>query len=401
MDHHPPGGEPHVHAAGPHLDRRGAPDRGRLGRRSERGRDRRRSPRDHLRGCGGPTRRGRQRPGERGHALPDHVDDEDGRDRRRAAADGAWRPRSRRADRDLPARVGRDAGARRLRRRYAAPARARIQGHGQAPGHAHLRARLLVLLRRHPALGGAHRHAERARGRGTGPDGAAAGRPRHAVRVRHQHRLAGQGRRGRERQHAGCLCRRAHHRPARHDRDRLPDGRGQCANCTPVHLKGEDGAWELYRHRPASGPRLLGGRPRPALHPARLPEVPAHAARGRDLAGRRQILQQETVDAAFSTRSATSTSRRRSPPPTRPRRTTSTPAPATSGATGCCSTRRTSRACGAPYSGAWAGLLNTHFWVDTARRASPARSTRSPCPFVTPGAFGMYQDFERALYAAI
>ena len=51
------------------------------------------------------------------------------------------------------------------------------------------------------------------------------------------------------------------------------------------------------------------------------------------------------------------------------------------------------------YSGAWAGLLNTHFWVDRTP-ASPARSTRSSCPFVTAEAFQMYLDFEQALYAS-
>ena len=52
------------------------------------------------------------------------------------------------------------------------------------------------------------------------------------------------------------------------------------------------------------------------------------------------------------------------------------------------------------WSGAWAGLCNTHFWVD--RTAGVCASIYSnSLPFVTPGALGLYQDFERALYAAL
>ena len=52
------------------------------------------------------------------------------------------------------------------------------------------------------------------------------------------------------------------------------------------------------------------------------------------------------------------------------------------------------------YSGAWAGLLNTHFWVD--RTTGVAGSIYSAfLPFVTPEAFQLYQDFEQALYASL
>ena len=51
-------------------------------------------------------------------------------------------------------------------------------------------------------------------------------------------------------------------------------------------------------------------------------------------------------------------------------------------------------------SGAWAGLLNTHFWVDRTTGVTGAIYTQF-LPFVTPEAFGMYQDFERALYASL
>ena len=48
-------------------------------------------------------------------------------------------------------------------------------------------------------------------------------------------------------------------------------------------------------------------------------------------------------------------------------------------------------------SGAWAGLCNTHFWVD--RTSGVAASIYSNfLPFVPPEALQLYEDFERALY---
>ena len=51
-------------------------------------------------------------------------------------------------------------------------------------------------------------------------------------------------------------------------------------------------------------------------------------------------------------------------------------------------------------SGAWAGLFNTHFWVDPASGVTGAIYTQS-LPFVEPRVFGLYQAFERALYASL
>ncbi|HZU18469.1 MAG TPA: serine hydrolase domain-containing protein [Candidatus Dormibacteraeota bacterium] len=53
----------------------------------------------------------------------------------------------------------------------------------------------------------------------------------------------------------------------------------------------------------------------------------------------------------------------------------------------------------APWSGAWAGIYNTHFWVDPTSRLTA--SIFSQClPFADPAAFQLYLDFERALYAS-
>jgi len=52
------------------------------------------------------------------------------------------------------------------------------------------------------------------------------------------------------------------------------------------------------------------------------------------------------------------------------------------------------------WSGGWAGLCNTHFWVD--RTAGVCASIYGNfLPFVSPRALALYNDFERALYASL
>jgi methyl acetate hydrolase len=51
-------------------------------------------------------------------------------------------------------------------------------------------------------------------------------------------------------------------------------------------------------------------------------------------------------------------------------------------------------------SGAWAGLFNTHFWVDPVRRVTGAIYSQT-LPFGDPAAFMMYVGFEQALYASL
>jgi CubicO group peptidase (beta-lactamase class C family) len=51
-------------------------------------------------------------------------------------------------------------------------------------------------------------------------------------------------------------------------------------------------------------------------------------------------------------------------------------------------------------SGAWAGLCNTHFWVDRTTGVTGAVYTQT-LPFVTPEVFQVYTDVETALYAAL
>ncbi len=51
-------------------------------------------------------------------------------------------------------------------------------------------------------------------------------------------------------------------------------------------------------------------------------------------------------------------------------------------------------------SGSWAGIFNTHFWVDPASGVTGAIYTQT-LPFVEPRVYQVYVDFERSLYASI
>lgn len=51
-------------------------------------------------------------------------------------------------------------------------------------------------------------------------------------------------------------------------------------------------------------------------------------------------------------------------------------------------------------SGAWAGLFNTHFWVDPSTRVTGSIFSQV-LPFAEPKALQLYADFEQALYASL
>jgi len=51
-------------------------------------------------------------------------------------------------------------------------------------------------------------------------------------------------------------------------------------------------------------------------------------------------------------------------------------------------------------SGAWAGIFNSHYWVDRSSGVTGAIYSQT-LPFVEPPVFQMYADFERALYASL
>jgi methyl acetate hydrolase len=168
---------------------------------------------------------------------------------------------------------------------------------------------------------------------------------------------------------------------------------------TPVHVKGEEGTWvaigEVLNQSPeywAGGHGLYGP-------PSDYIKFEQALLRGGELNGTR-ILRQETVDAAFRNQIGD----------------LDFPAdlPTADPVSSCDFHAGTGYKWGyglllntadipgmrRAWSGSWAGLCNTHFWVD--RTAGICASIYSNfLPFVTPEAVKMYNDFERALYASL
>ena len=151
----------------------------------------------------------------------------------------------------------------------------------------------------------------------------------------------------------------------------------QKPNSTPVHVKAEDGTWaavgEVLSQQPdywAGGHGLYGP-------PSDYIKFERALLRGGELDGAR-ILRQLTVDAAFSNQIGDLDFPAELPtadpaPPIPSRR-----APASSGATGCCSTPRTSPACGGPGPAAGPGYA-TRISGWTAAPASAPPSTATSC----------------------
>jgi CubicO group peptidase (beta-lactamase class C family) len=48
---------------------------------------------------------------------------------------------------------------------------------------------------------------------------------------------------------------------------------------------------------------------------------------------------------------------------------------------------------------AWAGLANTYYWLDPARRVTGVILTQI-LPFADPAALGVFERFERAIYTS-
>ena len=163
-----------------------------------------------------------------------------------------------------------------------------------------------------------------------------------------------------------------------------------------MHLRGEDGAWAASEIELASDPDWWAGghglysTPHDYLKFQRM-----LLGNGTSPDGVRSSLPRPSMRRS-PTRSASWTSPRTSRPPIRPRRSASRSGPGTSGVTACCSTPTTSRAAGRAGTGAWAGLLNTHYWVDRSagitgaiysqflpfippRRCSSTPTSRPPC----------------------
>ena len=177
-----------------------------------------------------------------------------------------------------------------------------------------------------------------------------------------------------------------------------PSG-AQRDNLVPVHLKGEDGTWAPSEIELNTEPEYYAGGH--GLHSTPHDYLKfQRALLGNGAYDGTRILQEATVDAAFANQSGdldfpvaiatadpTATADFNAGPGYKwgyglLLNTSDIPGARKAG------------------SGSWAGLLNTHFWVDRTSGITGAIYTQF-LPFVTPEAYQVYVDFEKALYAAL
>jgi CubicO group peptidase (beta-lactamase class C family) len=173
----------------------------------------------------------------------------------------------------------------------------------------------------------------------------------------------------------------------------------QRAVSAPIHVRGEDGAWVATDIDWPQEPDFWGGghylysTPRDYLRFQRM-------LLGGGALGETRILRPETVEAAFANHIGDL-----SFPPAI---TTAHPelsadvnlGPGLKWGLGLLLNEAGQPGMRAAGSGAWAGLFNTHFWVDPTTRVTGSIFSQL-LPFAEPSALQLYVDFEQALYASL
>ncbi|MCW2721699.1 serine hydrolase [Pseudonocardia sp.] len=168
---------------------------------------------------------------------------------------------------------------------------------------------------------------------------------------------------------------------------------------TPVHVKGEDGTWVDSGIELNQTPEYYAGGHGLYSTPRDYVKFQQALLRGGELGGER-ILQEATVDAAF-TNQIGDLDFPSSIPTADP--TASGPFNAGPGykwGYGLLLNTQDVPGMRRAYSGAWAGLCNTHFWVD--RSTGIVGSIYSNfLPFIPQEALDLYANYEKALYASL
>ena len=172
------------------------------------------------------------------------------------------------------------------------------------------------------------------------------------------------------------------------------------ANATAVHVPAEGGGWmsagfEVVPQTPewwAAGHGLYS-RPRDYIR------FEQALLRGGELDGTR-ILQQETVDAAFTNQIGDLDFPAEIPTSDPPITNALNVGPGWKWGYGLLLNSQDVPGGRRAGTGAWAGLFNTHFWVDRTTGICASIYTNS-LPFITPEAFGLYGEFEQAVYASL
>jgi CubicO group peptidase (beta-lactamase class C family) len=171
------------------------------------------------------------------------------------------------------------------------------------------------------------------------------------------------------------------------------------ANCVTLHMLGEDGRWasagEILNQEPDwwAGGHGLYSTPRDYVRFERA------LLRGGELDGER-ILKQETVDAAFTNQIGDLDFPPEIPTADPPITADFNAGPGWKWGYGLLLNTTDFPGMRRAGTGAWAGLFNTHFFVDRTTGICASIYTNS-LPFVTEGPWNLYQDFERALYASL
>jgi methyl acetate hydrolase len=173
----------------------------------------------------------------------------------------------------------------------------------------------------------------------------------------------------------------------------------QRANCVPIQVRGEGGAWEAtdmdWSQEPEwwAGGHGLYSTPRDYLAFQRM-------LLGRGSLGGVKILEPATVEAAF----ANQIGELDFPPAIATADPSATcdfnGGPGLKWGYGLLLNTQQQPGMRAAGSGAWAGLFNTHFWVDPTTGVTGAIYAQT-LPFVEPRVFDVYVEFERALYASL
>jgi len=173
----------------------------------------------------------------------------------------------------------------------------------------------------------------------------------------------------------------------------------QRANSTPIHVRGEDGAWVATDVDWAQEPDYWGGGHFLYSTPRDYLKFQQMLLGGGTLGGV-QILERATVAAAFANQIGAL-----EVPPTITTAHPELSADVNLGSSlkwglGLLLNPQPLPGMRAPGSGSWSGLFNTHFWVDPASGVTGAIYSQT-LPFVDPPAVQLYADFEQALYASL
>jgi methyl acetate hydrolase len=173
----------------------------------------------------------------------------------------------------------------------------------------------------------------------------------------------------------------------------------QRPRCTPVHVKDEDGRWGSVGEVLNQSPDWWAGGHGLYSPPSDYIKFERALLRGGELGGAR-ILRQSTVDAAFSNQIGDLDFPAELPTCDSAASHTFRVGPGFKWGYGLLLNTADIPGMRRAWSGAWAGLCNTHFWVD--RTTGICASIYSNfLPFVPPEAVALYNDFERALYASL